>query len=112
MHGQAASTTYLKLTGAMFMWGGTWIAGRIIAQELSAPLAAPAIRFLLAGLVLAGVALLGDRLTAAGLLGIALVSGGILLIVLGRSIAVAGLIAAGIAGLLTTAYIGRRWRCS
>ena len=60
MHGQAASTTYLKLTGAMFMWGGTWIAGRIIAQELSAPLAAPAIRFLLAGLVLAGVALLGE----------------------------------------------------
>ena len=54
------STTYLKLTGAMFMWGGTWIAGRIIAQELSAPLAAPAIRFLLAGLVLAGVALLGE----------------------------------------------------
>lgn len=60
MHGQAASTTYLKLTGAMFMWGGTWIAGRIIAQELSAPLAAPAIRFLLAGVVLAGVALLGE----------------------------------------------------
>jgi drug/metabolite transporter (DMT)-like permease len=60
VHGQAASTTYLKLTGAMFMWGGTWIAGRIIAQELSAPLAAPAIRFLLAGLVLAGVALLGE----------------------------------------------------
>jgi len=57
---QASSTTYLKLTGAMFMWGGTWIAGRIIAQELSAPLAAPAIRFLLAGLVLAGVALLGE----------------------------------------------------
>jgi drug/metabolite transporter (DMT)-like permease len=57
---QASSTTYLKLTGAMFMWGGTWIAGRIIAQELPAPLAAPAIRFLLAGLVLAGVALLGE----------------------------------------------------
>lgn len=60
MPGQASSTTYLKLTGAMFMWGGTWIAGRIIAQELTAPLAAPAIRFLLAGLVLAGVALLGE----------------------------------------------------
>jgi len=58
--GQASSTTYLKLTGAMFMWGGTWIAGRIIAQELPAPLAAPAIRFLLAGLVLAGVALLAE----------------------------------------------------
>src|SRR3546814_945219 len=59
-----------------------------------------------------GVALLGDSLTVASLLGIALVSGGILLVALGRSIAVAGLIAAGIAGLLTTAYIGRRWRCS
>jgi drug/metabolite transporter (DMT)-like permease len=58
--GQASSTTYLKLTGAMFMWGGTWIAGRIIALELPAPLAAPAIRFLFAGLVLAGVALLGE----------------------------------------------------
>ena len=41
----------------MFMWGGTWIAGRIVAQELTAPLAAPALRFLLAGLVLAGFAL-------------------------------------------------------
>ena len=60
MSGQASSTTYLKLIGAMFMWGGTWIAGRIIAQELTAPLAAPAIRFLLAGLVLAGVALLAE----------------------------------------------------
>ncbi len=49
---QAGSITYLKLIGAMFMWGGTWIAGRIVAQELTAPLAAPAIRFLLAGLVL------------------------------------------------------------
>lgn len=49
--------TYLKLTGAMFMWGGTWIAGRIVAQELPAPLAAPAIRFLLAGVLLAGYAL-------------------------------------------------------
>ena len=54
---QATSLTYLKLIGAMFMWGGTWIAGRVIAQELAAPLAAPAIRFLLAGIVLAGYAL-------------------------------------------------------
>ena len=51
------SLTYLKLIGAMFMWGGTWIAGRIVAQELTAPLGVPAIRFLLAGLVLAGFAL-------------------------------------------------------
>ncbi len=54
------SITYLKLIGAMFMWGGTWIAGRIVAQELPAPLAAPAIRFLLAGLVLAGYALVTE----------------------------------------------------
>jgi drug/metabolite transporter (DMT)-like permease len=54
---QAGATTYVKLIGAMFMWGGTWIAGRVVAQELVAPLAAPAVRFLLAGLVLAGVAL-------------------------------------------------------
>lgn len=60
MPGRASATLYLKLIGTMFMWGGTWIAGRIIAQELPAPLAAPAIRFLLAGLVLAGVALLTE----------------------------------------------------
>lgn len=53
---QAGSITYLKLISTMFMWGGTWIAGRIVAQELTAPLAAPAIRFLLAGLALAGFA--------------------------------------------------------
>ncbi|UCV11744.1 DMT family transporter [Dechloromonas denitrificans] len=57
---QAGSITYLKLVGAMFMWGGTWIAGRIVAQELPAPLMAAAFRFLLAGLVLAGYALLSE----------------------------------------------------
>jgi drug/metabolite transporter (DMT)-like permease len=57
---KAGSITYLKLIGAMFMWGGTWIAGRIVAQELTAPLAAPAIRFLLAALVLAGFALVTE----------------------------------------------------
>lgn len=35
----------------MAMWGGTWIAGRVIAQELAAPLAVAALRFVLAGLV-------------------------------------------------------------
>ena len=45
----------------MFMWGGTWIAGRIIAQELSAPLAVGSIRFVVTALVLAGVALLGGN---------------------------------------------------
>ena len=54
---QADSLTYLKLIGTMFMWGGTWIAGRVVAQELTAPLAVPAIRFLLAGLLLGGFAL-------------------------------------------------------
>lgn len=44
----------------MFMWGGTWIAGRIIAQELPAPLAVAAIRFVVAGLALAAVALLAE----------------------------------------------------
>ncbi|NJD26615.1 MAG: DMT family transporter [Betaproteobacteria bacterium] len=57
---QAGAATYVKLIGAMFMWGGTWIAGRVIAQELVAPLAAPAIRFLLAGIVLAAVALAAE----------------------------------------------------
>jgi drug/metabolite transporter (DMT)-like permease len=54
---QTDAATYVKLIGAMFMWGGTWIAGRIVAQELAAPLAVPAIRFLIAGVVLAGFAL-------------------------------------------------------
>lgn len=57
MPDHATPLTYLKLVGAMFMWGGTWIAGRVIAQELPAPLAAAAFRFLLAGLVLAAYAL-------------------------------------------------------
>ena len=54
------SLTYAKLVSAMFMWGGTWIAGRIVARELSAPLAVAAIRFLIAALVLAAVARLGS----------------------------------------------------
>ncbi len=54
---QPGSIAYLKLVGAMFMWGGTWIAGRIVAQEVPAPLLAAAFRFLIAGLVLAGFAL-------------------------------------------------------
>ena len=58
---QARSLTYAKLVAAMFMWGGTWIAGRVIAQELSAPLAIAALRFVVAGLALAGVALLAGN---------------------------------------------------
>lgn len=53
--------TVLKLLGAMFLWGGTWIAGRVVAQELAAPLAAAAARFLLAAATLAGVALARQR---------------------------------------------------
>lgn len=55
------SFTYLKLIGAMFMWGGTWIAGRIIAQEVAAPLAVASLRFMLAGLVVAVFALSSGR---------------------------------------------------
>ncbi|WP_306603036.1 DMT family transporter [Azonexus sp.] len=54
---QTRSLTYTKLVAAMAMWGGTWIAGRVIAQELSAPLAVASLRFALAGLVIAGVML-------------------------------------------------------
>jgi drug/metabolite transporter (DMT)-like permease len=53
----ARTLTYVKLVTAMAMWGGTWIAGRIIAQELSAPLAVASLRFVVAGLVVAGVML-------------------------------------------------------
>lgn len=48
------SLTYIKLVAAMAMWGGTWIAGRVIAQELTAPLAVAALRFVVSGLVIAG----------------------------------------------------------
>lgn len=46
--------TYVKLVTAMAMWGGTWIAGRVIAQELTAPLAVASLRFVVAGLAIAG----------------------------------------------------------
>ena len=54
------SLDYAKLTAAMAMWGGTWIAGRIIAKELTTPLAVASLRFVLAGLALAAVALIRD----------------------------------------------------
>ena len=57
---QAGAATYFKLIGAMFMWGGTWIAGRVIAQELSAPLAVAALRFVLSGLAVGGFMLLSE----------------------------------------------------
>ncbi|NHC06584.1 DMT family transporter [Azonexus fungiphilus] len=55
----ARTLTYVKLVAAMAMWGGTWIAGRVIAQELSAPIAVAAMRFVVAGLVVGGVMLAG-----------------------------------------------------
>lgn len=45
----------------MFFWGGTWIAGRVIAQEVSAPLAIAALRFVVTALVLAGAVLLSGK---------------------------------------------------
>ena len=53
MPDQGRTLTYAKLVAAMAMWGGTWIAGRVIAQELSAPLAVAALRFVLSGLAIA-----------------------------------------------------------
>ena len=57
---ETRTLTYGKLVAAMAMWGGTWIAGRIIAQELTAPLAVASLRFVLAGLVVAGVMLASE----------------------------------------------------
>jgi drug/metabolite transporter (DMT)-like permease len=51
------SLTYAKLIAAMFFWGGTWIAGRVIAQELTAPLAIASLRFVLSGAIVGGVLL-------------------------------------------------------
>jgi drug/metabolite transporter (DMT)-like permease len=51
-----------------------------------------------------GVALLGDKLSLGGLIGVGLVSAGVLMIAVGRTVASIGLIAAGIAGLITTSY--------
>lgn len=57
---QARTVTYVKLITVMAMWGGTWIAGRVIAQELSAPLAVAALRFVLSGLAVGGFMLLSE----------------------------------------------------
>ena len=57
---QPGSLAYFKLIGAMFMWGGTWIAGRIVAQEVPAPMLAAAFRVLIAGMALGGFALLTE----------------------------------------------------
>lgn len=46
--------TYLKLVLTMFFWGGTWVAARVVVQEV-APLAAAAWRFLFAAVSLLGL---------------------------------------------------------
>lgn len=51
MSGAPAGLLHLKLVGVAFLWGGTWIAGRIAVGELP-PLAVAAWRFLLAVLAL------------------------------------------------------------
>jgi len=48
------ATTYVKMLVAMFFWGGIWVTGRIIAQEVQAPIAAAALRFAIAAVGLAG----------------------------------------------------------
>ena len=58
---KALSLTYAKLVAAMFFWGGTWIAGRVIAQEVSAPLGIAALRFVVTALVLAGAVLFSGQ---------------------------------------------------
>ena len=45
----------------MFFWGGTWIAGRVIAQEVTAPLGIAALRFVVTALVLAGAVLISGK---------------------------------------------------
>ncbi len=55
MRTESSTLTYAKLVIAMALWGGTWVAGRVIVQELAAPLAVNALRFLVAGLVIGAV---------------------------------------------------------
>ena len=47
----ATAATYLKLLLAMLFWGGTWIAGRMLVQEVD-PLVAAVWRFSIAGISL------------------------------------------------------------
>lgn len=52
----SSTRTYLKLALTMFLWGGTWIAARVVVQEV-APLAAAAWRFLFSVVSLGGIVL-------------------------------------------------------
>ncbi len=49
----------LKLLFATFFWGGTWIAGRVVVQEM-APLAAASWRFCIASLILGFLVLIRE----------------------------------------------------
>jgi len=51
---RADAATYGKLVLTMFLWGGTWIAARVVVQDV-APLAAAAWRYLFAAASLAGL---------------------------------------------------------
>ena len=55
--GEATLSVYVKLVAAMLSWGGTWVAGRVVAQAVTTPIAAAAARFTLAALVLGAVML-------------------------------------------------------
>ena len=55
--GEATLSVYVKLVAAMLSWGGTWVAGRVVAQAVGTPIAAAAARFTLAALVLGAVML-------------------------------------------------------
>lgn len=50
---------FVKLVLTAFFWGGTWIAARVVVQEVS-PLAAASWRFFLASLVLGGLLLMRE----------------------------------------------------
>lgn len=50
------ASTYLKLALTMFFWGGTWIAARVVVQEVP-PLAAASWRFLFAVVSLGAIVL-------------------------------------------------------
>jgi drug/metabolite transporter (DMT)-like permease len=64
--GEATLPVYLKLVAAMLSWGGTWVAGRVVAQAVGTPIAAAAARFTLAALVLGAVLLAKGEPIGAG----------------------------------------------
>ena len=51
MQRENLTSVYILLVASMALWGGTWVAGRILAQSMS-PMPAAFLRFLLASVVL------------------------------------------------------------